>query len=111
MAGIRPILCRQERVGMAIADGFSRSTGGERLGVFRHAAGARLRNAFPGAAQAFADNVPVLLIPGGEPTSRSFTPPRLQRDGQLPRRYQVAGGNQPGGARAGTDAPRLPQPA
>ena len=32
--GIRPILCRQERMGMAIADGFSRTTNGKRLGVF-----------------------------------------------------------------------------
>ena len=41
----------------------------------RHAARARLRERPSRAAQAFADNVPVLLIPGGEPTSRSFTPP------------------------------------
>ena len=74
-AGIRPILCRQERVGMAIADGFSRASGGKRLGVFAMQQGPGSENAFPGAAQAFADNVPVLLIPGGEPTSRSFTPP------------------------------------
>ena len=74
-AGIRPVLCRQERVGMAIADGFSRTSGGKRLGVFAMQQGPGSENAFPGAAQAFADNVPVLLIPGGEPTSRSFTPP------------------------------------
>ena len=34
LAEIRPIICRQERVGMAIADGFSRTTNGKRLGVF-----------------------------------------------------------------------------
>ena len=32
--GIKPILCRQERVGMGIADGFSRTSNGKRLGVF-----------------------------------------------------------------------------
>ena len=34
LAGIQPILCRQERMGMAIADGISRTTNGKRLGVF-----------------------------------------------------------------------------
>ena len=33
-AGIRPIVCRQERVGVGIADGFSRVTNGKRIGVF-----------------------------------------------------------------------------
>ena len=33
-AGIRPIICRQERVGVGIADGFSRTTNGKRMGVF-----------------------------------------------------------------------------
>ncbi len=33
-AGIRPYLCRQERVGAGIADGYSRVTNGNPLGVF-----------------------------------------------------------------------------
>ena len=33
-AGIRPIICRQERVGVGIADGYSRITNGDPLGVF-----------------------------------------------------------------------------
>ena len=74
-AGIRPLMCRQERIGMAIADGFSRTSSGKRLGVFAMQQGPGSENAFPGAAQAYADNVPVLLIPGGEPTSRSFVEP------------------------------------
>ncbi len=73
--GIRPILCRQERMGLAIADGFSRTTNGKRIGVFAMQQGPGTENAFPGAAQAFSDNVPILLIPGGEPTSRSFVSP------------------------------------
>ena len=32
--GIRPILCRQERVGVGIADGFSRVSNGKPVGVF-----------------------------------------------------------------------------
>jgi acetolactate synthase-1/2/3 large subunit len=73
--GIRPILCRQERVGMAIADGFSRTTNGKRIGVFAMQQGPGTENAFPGAAQAFSDNVPIMLIPGGEPTTRSHVVP------------------------------------
>ena len=75
MAGIRPILCRQERVGMAIADGFSRTTNGKRIGVFAMQNGPGTENAFPGAAQAFSDNVPILLLPGGDPIDRAFIGP------------------------------------
>ena len=73
--GIRPILCRQERVGMGIADGFSRTTSGKRLGVFAMQHGPGTENSFPGAAQAFSDNVPILLLPAGEETSRGHIGP------------------------------------
>ena len=74
-AGIRPILCRQERMGMAIADGFSRTTNGKRLGVFAMQIGPGTENSFPGAAQAYSDNVPILLLPGGEATTKAFIEP------------------------------------
>ncbi len=73
--GIRPIVCRQERVGIAIADGFSRVTNGKRVGVFVCQQGAGAENAFPGVAQAFADNVPLLMLPAGEATSRQGITP------------------------------------
>lgn len=73
-AGIRPIVCRQERVGIGIADGISRSTYGKRIGVFAMQGGPGAENSFAGAAQVFGDNVPVLLIPGDR-VGRSFTPP------------------------------------
>jgi acetolactate synthase-1/2/3 large subunit len=76
-AGIRPILCRQERIGMAIADGFSRTTNGRKVGVFAMQHGPGTENAFPGAAQAFADNVPILLLPGGESTTKAFIRPNF----------------------------------
>ena len=72
--GIRPVVCRQERVGAGIADGISRSTYGKRIGVFAMQGGPGVENAFAGAAQLFGDNVPVLLIPGDR-VGRSFTPP------------------------------------
>ena len=76
-AGIRPIICRQERVGMAIADGFSRITNGKRIGVFSMQQGPGSENAFPGAAQAFSDNTPILLLPGGEYKEKAFVAPNF----------------------------------
>src|ERR1700681_2835974 len=70
-AGIRPIVCRQERVGVGIADGFSRVAGGGRFGVFAMQYGPGAENAFGGVASAFADSVPILLLPMGQPTDRS----------------------------------------
>ena len=53
--GIRPILCRQERVGVGMADGISRVTNGKQIGVFAPQAGPGIENAFAGVAQAYAD--------------------------------------------------------
>ena len=76
-AGIRPIISRQERIGMAIADGFSRTTNGKRIGVFAMQLGPGTENAFPGAAQAFSDNVPILLLPAGETTRKAYIKPHF----------------------------------
>ena len=64
-AGIRPIVCRQERVGVGIADGFTRVTNGKRIGVFTMQAGPGAENAFAGITTAYSDSVPVLLLPVG----------------------------------------------
>ena len=72
---IRPILCRQERVGVGIADGFSRVKRGKRNGVFAAQAGPGIENAFPGVAQAFSENVPLLVIAGGLPLARQYVRP------------------------------------
>src|SRR5215472_15986528 len=45
---IRPILCRQERVGVGMADGYTRIKRGKRNGVFAAQAGPGIENAFPG---------------------------------------------------------------
>ena len=65
--GIRPLLCRQERVGVHIADGFSRVSNGKRLGVFAMQYGPGAENAFPGIATAFSDSTPLLVLPLGHP--------------------------------------------
>jgi acetolactate synthase I/II/III large subunit len=70
-AGIRPVLCRQERVGVGIADGFSRTTNGRRLGVFAMQYGPGAENAFPGVATAYSDSVPVLILPLGHQRDRA----------------------------------------
>jgi acetolactate synthase-1/2/3 large subunit len=75
VAGIRPIVCRQERTGVHMADGFSRVTNGRRIGVFLMQAGPGAENAFGGVAQAFADAVPILLLPAGANRDRLGVPP------------------------------------
>jgi acetolactate synthase-1/2/3 large subunit len=72
---IRPILCRQERVGVGMADGYSRIKRGKRNGVFAAQAGPGIENAFPGVAQAFTENVPMLIIPAGLPLERQYVHP------------------------------------
>jgi acetolactate synthase-1/2/3 large subunit len=69
--GIRPVLCRQERVGVGIADGFTRTTNGRRIGVFAMQYGPGAENAFPGVATAYSDSVPILVLPLGHPRDRS----------------------------------------
>ena len=68
--GIRPILCRQERAGVNMADAYSRIHNGNKIGVFTMQNGPGAENAFGGVAQAYADNVPILLIPGGSTERR-----------------------------------------
>src|SRR5579863_3175754 len=72
---IRPILCRQERVGVGIADGYSRIKRGKKNGVFAAQAGPGIENAFPGIAQAYSENVPLLIVSGGMPLERQYVRP------------------------------------
>ncbi len=64
-AGIRPIMFRQERGALMAADGFSRMSDRERFGVVITQGGPGSENSMGGLAQAFADNVPILYLPGG----------------------------------------------
>jgi len=70
-AGIRPYLCRQERVGAGIADGYARVTNGNPPGVFAMQYGPGAENAFPGVATAFSDSTPMLCLPLGHPRDRA----------------------------------------
>ena len=66
-AGIRPIVCRQERVGVGIADGYARVKNGRPPGVFAMQSGPGAENAFAGIATAFSDATPMLVLPLGQP--------------------------------------------
>jgi acetolactate synthase-1/2/3 large subunit len=64
-AGIRPIIVRQERTGLHMADALSRLTRGRRMGVFAMQHGPGTENAYGGIAQAYSESVPVLALPMG----------------------------------------------
>ena len=65
--GMRPVICRQERVGVHMADGCARVTNGKPPGVFAMQYGPGAENAFAGIASAYSDSTPILLIPLGHP--------------------------------------------
>ena len=64
-AGIRPVMFRHERGAVMAADGFSRVSDRRRFGVVAVQSQAGAENAMGGLAQAYADNVPILVLPGG----------------------------------------------
>lgn len=74
-AGIRPIVARTERTAVNMADGFSRISNGRRTGVCAMQSGPGIENAFGGVAQAYADSVPILLLPGHAGRRRLGLPP------------------------------------
>ena len=63
--GIRPITFRHERGAVMAADGFSRTSDRKRFGIAVIQSQAGAENALGGIAQAFADNIPILVLPGG----------------------------------------------
>lgn len=72
--GIRPIIARTEKTMINMADGYTRTTNGRRLGVCVMQEGPGIENAFGGVAQAFADSIPLLLLPGGPDQHRHYIP-------------------------------------
>jgi len=72
--GIRPIISRNERVGVGMADGFTRASFAQRNGVCAMQNGPGVENSFSGVAQAFSESVPILVLPGGQPRRRIIPP-------------------------------------
>ena len=62
---IRPIIVRQERIGLHMADAISRVTSGRKIGCFAMQHGPGTENAYGGVAQAFSESVPLLVLPMG----------------------------------------------
>ncbi len=77
IAGIRPIIFRQEGTGVHMVDGYARVTNGKRTGVFLMQNGPGAENAFGGVAQAYADSVPILLLPAGMARDRRAVHPNF----------------------------------
>src|SRR5919201_467708 len=76
-ADIRTIIVRQERTGLHMADAVSRVTSGDRIGVFAMQHGPGSENAFGGVAQAYADSVPIVVLPAGFPRRLTNVPPNF----------------------------------
>ncbi len=74
---IRPIIVRQERIGLHMADAMSRMTSGEKIGVFCMQSGPGSENAFGGVAQAYGDSAPIVVLPGGYSRSLSQIQPNF----------------------------------
>ena len=63
--GIRPVAFRHERGAIMAADGISRTSDRSRFGVCMIQSQAGAENAMGGISQAYADNIPILVLPGG----------------------------------------------
>ena len=73
--GIRPVIVRQERHALHVADGYARVNGGRKICATTVQHGPGSENAFGAVAQCFADNVPVLHLPGGYPIEEQGVQP------------------------------------
>ncbi|MEE9284896.1 MAG: thiamine pyrophosphate-requiring protein [Dehalococcoidia bacterium] len=69
--GIRPILARTERGAINMADGYARIAGGGAVGVVATQGGPGIENAFGAVAHAYAEGIPVLVLPNAAERRRS----------------------------------------
>src|SRR5262249_28168353 len=72
--GVPMLMMRDDRYAVAVADAFSRITGGSRIGVCTFQGGvnaAGMQYAYAGLAQAYEDGSPVLCITDGVPAGAS----------------------------------------
>ncbi|MCP4334444.1 MAG: thiamine pyrophosphate-requiring protein [Gammaproteobacteria bacterium] len=76
-AGIRPIIVRQERHALHMADGYARMNAGRKLCATTAQYGPGSENAIGAVAQCYADNVPLLHIPGGYARAEQGVAPNI----------------------------------
>jgi thiamine pyrophosphate-dependent acetolactate synthase large subunit-like protein len=76
-ADIRPVMVRQERIGVHMADAISRVTSGQTIGAFCMQHGPGAENAMGGVAQCYGESVPVLVLPMGYPRRLAHIDPNF----------------------------------
>jgi acetolactate synthase-1/2/3 large subunit len=76
-AGIHPIIVRQERHALHMADGYARMNAGRKLCATTVQYGPGSENALGAIAQCYADNVPLLHIPGGYARAEQGVAPNI----------------------------------
>ena len=76
-AGVRPIVVRQERTGIHMADAISRLSSGRKIGVFVMQLGPGAENSYGAIAQAYSESVPILVMPGGYPRRLAHVEPNF----------------------------------
>lgn len=80
---IRPVMVRQERIGLHMADAISRVTSARQLGAFCMQHGPGAENAYGGVAQCFGESIPVLVLPMGYPRRIAHVPPNYNSSVQM----------------------------
>jgi len=80
---IRPIMVRQERIGLHMADAISRVTSGKKIGSFCMQHGPGSENAYGGVAQCYGEGIPVLVLPQGYPRRLSGIDPNYNSTIQM----------------------------
>ncbi len=80
---IRPIMVRQERIGLHMADGISRVTSGRTIGAFCMQHGPGSENAYGGVAQCYGESIPVLVLPMGYPRRLAHIDPNFNSSVQM----------------------------
>ena len=111
-ADIRPIIVRQERIGLHMADAIARVTSGKKIGVFVMQHGPGAENAYGGVAQAYSESVPILVMPHGLcPRAWPGSTATTTRHVNMQRHHQVGRAGDVGQGAAERHAARLPAPA
>jgi acetolactate synthase-1/2/3 large subunit len=73
--GMRPIIGRTERVVINMADAYTRMHNGDKFGAIAVQDGPGIEASFPAVAQAYGDNTPILILPGGHvPGMQNYDP-------------------------------------
>ena len=73
--GIRPVAFRHERGAVMAADGYGRVSDRKKTSVVAMQSQAGAENSLGGIAQANADNIPILVLTGGNPLDMLFVKP------------------------------------